>query len=55
MAGVTEAVSLNDEAVRLLPKDEGDFDESSGRSLDVERKAWAADTAAAESQDGVHY
>lgn len=36
--------------LRLLPKDDGGFDENSSLSLDEQRKAWAAEAHAAELQ-----
>ena len=46
--GVIEDLTLPDDGVELQPKDHGDFDESSGRSLEEARKAWKA--AAAEEE-----
>jgi len=43
--GVIEDLTLPDEGVELQPKDYGDFDESSGGSLEEARKAWKAEVA----------
>ncbi|KAL1508490.1 hypothetical protein AB1Y20_004591 [Prymnesium parvum] len=48
--GEEDEVTLPDETVILLPKDDGGFDENSSLSLDEQRKAWAAEAHAAELQ-----